>query len=178
MSFFNSLKQYIPKRIQQMFAVPGEGMFFDTSYRFPAPGSQTPPEVSNKFMVKTRPLTRIYRFLKKRGEVLSMRPQPKYLGETTSKPNITLSDELQKDIDFYEKPAYPITPPRITSNKLFFKVVTQTKGFDVRNIKSLERNRSEMVRPGGVPKYRNVFEFDEYDIDSLELNEKKLKHSF
>ncbi|EGC34366.1 hypothetical protein DICPUDRAFT_98248 [Dictyostelium purpureum] len=164
MSIFQRVKKFLPKRIRDIMIPQDEGLF-PSSYRFPSPGSQAPPEVTNKQFVKTRPLTRVYKFLKKRGEVLSMRPAPKYLDNTPfEQEELTPKEKIEKD--YYETQPFKLTPPRILNNKVFFQNEKIIEGFDIRNIKSLQKNMGRIENPYGVQFDRVVLDIKESEIDT------------
>eukprot|EP01133_Synstelium_polycarpum_P002271 gene2271-2574_t len=122
--------------------------------------------------LKTRPLTKIYKYLKKRGEVSSMRP------------NVLPSDATADDValarakEYYEMEPYPITKERIVNTKELFRTLNATEGFDMRNISNFSKHKDTLEIPGGLPKGRLVFEYEEYDVDTFEHLPKKIESKF
>ncbi|KAM9980363.1 hypothetical protein ACTFIZ_008663 [Dictyostelium cf. discoideum] len=169
---FKKLKVFLPKRMREML-IPSDEGFFDTNYRYPAPGSQTPPDITNKQFVKTRPLTRVYKFLKKRGEVLSLRKQP-----TLDAPTENLTAEEKAEKLFYETEPYPLTAPRIKDNKVFFHNIKAMEGFDIRNVRSINKNISKIENEFGVPIDRKVLRFEESEVDTDEPLPKSTNNLF
>ncbi|GAM26042.1 hypothetical protein SAMD00019534_092170 [Acytostelium subglobosum LB1] len=165
-SFLNRVKHYFS---QGRLAV-GSEVFFDTNYRYPAPGSQTPPDVTNKQPLKTRPMSKVYKYLKKRGEVQHMRPAQAFADATDA--------EEQYAKEYYEKEPYPVSKTHILNTAQLFKAVNADYGFDIRNINNFTKHQNKIEIPGGLSADHMVFTYQEYHIDTFEHLPKKVESSF
>ncbi|EGG21698.1 hypothetical protein DFA_01584 [Cavenderia fasciculata] len=163
---------YIPKSLKSGRFVVGENGFFDAqTFRYPAPGSQTPPDVSNKVFIKSRPLAKIYKYLKKRGEVQYMRPSPLFWD--------TEAEEAghQKAKEYYEKEPYQVTQPRIANPKEYVRQLNATEGFDLRNLNNYKKHKSQL-EDACLPKDRYLFRYEEYHVDTGDHIPKKVDNLY
>eukprot|EP01132_Coremiostelium_polycephalum_P009723 gene9723-11939_t len=175
------LRSLIPKSINDNLRLFGEeGLPDARTYRFPSPGSATPPDISNKYFVKTRPLARVYKYLKKRGEILSLR-EPLQFTEDKQKgvdPLADMNEEERRAVEFYQSKPWEPTLPRSFNNRLVYKAMADDLGFDIRNLRSVKKNQDKMKIDGELPFSREPMHHEVYDIDTFEHKPRKIEHTF
>ncbi|EFA80463.1 hypothetical protein PPL_07298 [Heterostelium album PN500] len=168
-SLVNKLKQVFSRGRLSV----GEDVYFDSHhYRFPAPGSQPPPDVTHKVPLKTRSMTKIYKYLKKRGEVQHMRPTPQFSDISQSDADVLRAQE------YYEKEPYPVTKPIPRDQMVLFNEINGGHAYDIRNVNNFLTHKSDLEIPGGLSAERIVFTYQEYNIDTFDHIPKKVENIF